>query len=139
MGHNQSYYALVMQFLGKDLGHYIKTFRKLSLKTVLMVADQVLEILENIHKKGILHKDLKPENIMMGFYGDKESRNVVYLIDFGIANTYEKKIKPSMMQNFVGTTRFASINAHRYIEGSPRDDLESFGYVMLYLLDGSLP
>ncbi|CAD8114924.1 unnamed protein product [Paramecium sonneborni] len=55
---------LVMQFLSKDLGYYLKEYRKFSLKSVLMIADQLIKILRNIHSKSILHRDLKPENLI---------------------------------------------------------------------------
>lgn len=57
---------MVMQLLGRDLGSYLKIFKKLSLKTVLQLADQLITLMENIHNRSVIHRDIKPENITMG-------------------------------------------------------------------------
>jgi serine/threonine protein kinase len=57
---------MIINLLGKDLAFYIKQLKKFSLKTVLMIADQMLVSIEEIHKKNIIHRDMKPENILLG-------------------------------------------------------------------------
>jgi casein kinase I family protein HRR25 len=57
---------MVISLLGADLAYYMKMLKKFSLKTVLMLADQLIPILESIHNRSIIHRDLKPENILMG-------------------------------------------------------------------------
>ncbi|CAD8196950.1 unnamed protein product [Paramecium octaurelia] len=127
---------LVMQLLSKDLGYYLKEYRKFSLKTVLMIADQLLLTLKNIHSKSILHRDLKPENLM---YHQRQ----VYIVDFGISKMYrdsnQKHIPFRDGRPFVGTTRYAPIAAHKGHELSRKDDLETLIYILVLFLKGVLP
>lgn len=111
-----------------------------SLKTVLMIADQMISRLEFLHKKGFIHCDIKPENMLLG---RGYNSNVIYLIDFGLSKRYidEKgnHIDYGESNIVCGTARYMSINGHLGINLSRRDDMESLGYVLIYLLKGSLP
>lgn len=84
-GEEQDYNILVIQLLGKDLAFHMKSLKKFSIKTALLLGIQIVAVLEKIHIKGIIHRDLKPENIMLG----KEQENgKVYLVDYGISKIY---------------------------------------------------
>ncbi|CAD8165667.1 unnamed protein product [Paramecium octaurelia] len=139
-GKEQESYVLVIQYLGRDLTHYMKTFRKFSLKCVLNVAEQMINILESLHKNKVLHRDIKPENVLVGKDDDD---NQLYIVDFGISKFYkdenESHISFRENQPFIGTSRYASINAHRGYSLSRRDDMESLGYMLIFLLKGQLP
>ncbi|CAD8068235.1 unnamed protein product [Paramecium primaurelia] len=139
-GKEQESYVLVIQYLGRDLTHYMKTFRKFSLKCVLNVAEQMINILESLHKNKVLHRDIKPENVLVGKDDDD---NQLYMVDFGISKFYkdenESHISFRENQPFIGTSRYASINAHRGYSLSRRDDMESLGYMLIFLLKGQLP
>ncbi|XP_010233095.1 casein kinase 1-like protein 5 [Brachypodium distachyon] len=135
------YSVLVMDLLGPNLGDLFHSRdRQLSLKTVTYV---LIKLVEHVHSKSYLHRDIKPENFLMGL---AKTSHLVHLIDFGCAKKYRdtstrnwQHIPSRNDLNLVGTPRYASINNHLGIEQSRRDDLESIGYVLLYLLRGSLP
>ena len=96
---------------------------------------------EYVHSKGFLHRDIKPDNFIMGPNGRKAHR--LYIVDFGLAKRYlskeDKHIPYRENKNLTGTARYASIRTHIGIEQGRRDDMESLGYLMVYFLKGSLP
>lgn len=110
-----------------------------SIKTILLLAHDILIRMESIHDHGITHRDMKPANFIMG----RSDPTRVYVIDFGLATFWEREsgnhvpmktgLKPC------GTVRYASVNTHNGLMQSRRDDLEALGYVLTYLAKGALP
>ena len=140
-GTSGHYNVLIMQLMGKSLEDLINEKKTFSIKTVCLLGFQMINILEYIHNKHIVHRDIKPDNFVMGL--DSLSKNL-YLLDFGLAKKYRSSV--TLVQyplinkkKLTGTARYASINALKGYEQSRRDDLEAVGYVLMYFLRGSLP
>jgi len=140
-GTENNYNIMVMDVLGPSLEDLFKYCgMRLKLKTVLWLAEQMIQRVEYLHSRKFLHRDIKPDNFLMGTY---DNRNTVYIIDFGLAKKYIQKngehIELKEGKSLTGTARYASINTHEGLEQSRRDDLESLGYVFMYFLRGKLP
>jgi len=142
-GDHDDYKIMAFELLGPSLEDLLAycdgTF---SLKTVLMIMDQLLGRFQALHAKGLLHRDVKPQNCLLG---TGENGNLVYITDFGLAKEYDRTSKNVGEEDrvvrscLVGTARFASIQAHQGYAQSPKDDLEALGYMMIYFLKGHLP
>lgn len=132
---------MVMDLLGKSLEDLFNSCgRKFSLKTVLIIAQQMIKRVEYIHSRRIIHRDIKPDNFAIG--RGKHSHRI-FIIDFGLAKKFMssdgKHIKYKDGKSLTGTARYASINTHIGIEQARRDDMEGLGYVFMYFLRGKLP
>lgn len=133
---------MVMDLLGPSLEEMFCICRRIfGLKTVLMLADQILDRMEYLHAKNVVHRDVKPENLLLGL-GRKCDQ--VQIIDFGLATRYKdlttlEHVPCRQIGRLVGTARYASVSSHMGMELSRRDDLESVGYILVYFLRGSLP
>lgn len=138
-GREGRYHCLVLELLGLSLEDCVQTckgtFKPL---TTALIAEQLIRRLEYLHSKGIIHRDIKPENFM---WGRKSKIHHVFMIDFGLSKRYYDKQHVAMREklSLTGTARYASINAHRGVEQSRRDDLEAVGHMLLYFLRGVLP
>ena len=140
-GFSGNYNIFVMQLLDKSLEDIFNIRQKFSLKTGAMLAYQMISALQYIHSKHIIHRDIKPDNFVLGA---DEYNAYLYLLDFGLAKKYRssknlKQIPYLKKKKLTGTARYASIHAMEEMEQSRRDDLEAVSYVIMYFIRGDLP
>ena len=137
-----NYNYMMMELLGPSLEDLFDLCeRKYSLKTILSLGDQMLCRIEFMHSRHLIHRDIKPDNFLMGLSNNK---SIVYICDFGLCKKFRdqngKHIPfDNSKKSLTGTARYASIYSHLGIEQSRRDDLESLAYSLIYFSKGSLP
>ncbi|VUC29806.1 unnamed protein product [Clonostachys rosea] len=133
------YDALVTDLLGPSLQNlWVYCDNSFGMDTLCNIAIQALQRLKALHRKGIIHNDIKPSNLAMGS-GTKG--NTLYIIDYGLATRYEdiqgwEKVPGGV----TGTAHYAPLEAVRDKRmRSYRDDLESLGLTLVELAKGALP
>lgn len=143
---DQNHNFLVMDLLGKSVQDIFDAcYRSFSGKDVFLCGIRILQRLEFVHNKGVVHRNIRPSNVLVG--GSTSSPNTLFLVDFGYANYYrnltngrhtlrrrlKKKANPDTIP------AYASKHAHENIRLTRRDDVISLGYLMIYLWNGKLP
>ena len=137
MDNDEKSRVLVMELLGGSL-HALPL--PLSRSVMLDCACQVLTLLQHCHTRGIVHRDIKPDNIMRG---RDQHKGKLFLVDFGLAKQVckadGKHVALARDKKLTGTARYCSIFTHQGLSQSYRDDLEALVYTLLYLVKGRLP
>ena len=137
-GLDSTNYYMVIDLLGNSLNDLKKEHSMFSLNLTLFIGIQIIEILKFIHNKGLVHRDIKPDNFLF----DLNNNRKICLIDFGfcknIMNKNNEHIEMKKTKNIIGTPTFISINAHDRNELSRRDDMLSLGFMLMYFYFGKL-
>ncbi|MEA2414394.1 MAG: eukaryotic-like serine/threonine-protein kinase [Thermoanaerobaculia bacterium] len=133
---------MVWEFIeGQNLAQVLKQRGTLAPRHAVRIAIQALAGLEAIHRAGIVHRDISPENLMITHAG--EGSEFVKIIDLGVAKAAESDVAMTQTGMFVGKFRYASpdhlgfVPAGERIDG--RADLYSLGVVLFEMLTGRAP
>lgn len=133
-------YYLVTDLMGPSIDALHRLCgRSFSLKTTLMLSEQMLSLIQYYHGQDVIHRDIKPSNFLINY---SVPHQYVSLIDFGLAKKYRIKgtiIPFTSGATQVGSLRYMSKNIHNSIEPACRDDMYSMGYCMIFLFTGVLP
>lgn len=133
LGEYEGLYYITMEYVpGEDLKSMIRMTGQLGLGTALRIAKQVAEGLAEAHQAGVIHRDLKPGNIMIGKDGN------VRIMDFGIARSVKGK-GPTGTNVMIGTPEYMSLEQVEGRDVDPRSDIYSLGIVLYEMLAGKVP
>uniref|UniRef100_A0A914PCN1 non-specific serine/threonine protein kinase n=1 Tax=Panagrolaimus davidi TaxID=227884 RepID=A0A914PCN1_9BILA len=142
-GIHDNFNILIMERLGPSLAALLKECEgKFNVKTVTNIAIQLIDRMEYIHDHGIIHKDIKPLNFVMG---TRENAQTVYIIDFNCSSKFiDSKTKEHIPEEYKApffqvNSCYNSLKVHAGSPKSRRDDLEAISYILIYFLRGNLP
>lgn len=131
-GADRDLHYLVMEYIeGKDLNEILREKGRLDWKFALEIIDQLATALEHAHAHGVVHRDIKPQNLMLNDSG------LLKVLDFGIARV---PTLPSLTQSgFIGSPYYASPEQAMGEEVDIRSDIYSSGIALYELLSGNIP
>ncbi|KRZ78158.1 Tau-tubulin kinase 1 [Trichinella papuae] len=147
VGRKPSYSYIAMTLVGPNLSSMLKALKceanqqaTFSMRTSIHVGIEALEAIEDLHRIGFLHRDIKPQNFACGRAPDYRN---MYMLDFGMCRNYMRKDgsirKPRSRVGFRGTFLYASPNALLGMEQSRRDDVWSWYFMLLEIAIGKFP
>ncbi|OHS99259.1 hypothetical protein TRFO_08512 [Tritrichomonas foetus] len=132
----------VMELLGPSISLVRRTLpeQKYTKLTATILAKEMLKCIEELHRRGYVHRDIKPGNFLIR----PDRKMPICLIDFGLSRRYADRetgnpIAPRNDPGFIGTCSFASVNAHEGKELGRRDDIFSWFYTVIEMVERRLP
>jgi serine/threonine protein kinase len=134
---NSNNNILVIDYLGESLAELVSKYKSIHINTVLKIGIQIIQRLQLLHSKDMVHRDIKPQNILLGY----KDKGTIYLIDFTFAKRFlinRRHMKEELTNKLIGSLNFVSLNVHKRLEPSRRDDIISTIYVLIYLFFGKL-
>jgi serine/threonine-protein kinase len=133
-GDEEGYRFFAMQFVdGVDLAHYIAERREVPIPEVIDFAKQICRGLRYAHNHSVIHRDIKPQNILI------EKNNVVKLSDFGIAKIFSRADEITMTGFTLGTPEYMSPEQALGKKIDAQTDIYSLGIVMYEMLTKKPP
>ena len=130
-GYFENYYYMALPLLGNSL---TPSSTDVNATSVCLLGVQMVERIQSLHNKGLIHRDIKTDNFLFGL---SHHSQLLYLIDFGFCRRYlladGTHILKRTNKSIVGTPNYISIDVHEGCEPSRRDDLESVAYILYYL------
>lgn len=134
-------YYMVINLLGDSISSYIEKNGQFNLDNALSIGLKMLDVIKFIHDKGLIHRDIKPDNFLFGLNVDGTTNTEkIYLIDFGFCKSYKTPdgyhVDNTRLTNIIGTPNYISLNVHNLWQPSRRDDVESIIYIILYMIFG---
>ena len=151
---NKQLNCIEMELLGKNLLSFKKTFHYYNNVLAYDILQQCLNCIQKMHNFGFIHRDIKPSNFCLNKEDEKNillnyQNNLyfkheinVYLIDFGLVTKFDKKQEANneiKNKGFIGTLTYASLSAHNREQLTKKDDLWSYFFMLLDLLNEDLP
>lgn len=133
VGEEQGYHYIVMEYIeGKTLKQLIKQYGPLSIGEVIDVMEQLVSAVEHAHSRGVIHRDIKPQNIIV------RSDGTVKLTDFGIAIA-QNAAQLTQTNNIMGSVHYLAPELAKGQMATAQSDIYSLGVVMFELLSGRVP
>lgn len=125
---------IVMEFVkGCTLKEYLSAKKKLDVKTAVGIAEKILDALECAHNAGYIHRDVKPQNVLISTTGE------IKLTDFGIAKDADATTKTFDGKNVVGSVHYISPEQAKGEEVGTESDIYSVGIMLFEMLVGKPP
>jgi serine/threonine protein kinase len=137
VGEEDDHLYIVTRFVkGADLRQKIRAAGRLEPPDAARLVDQVADALDSAHEEGLIHRDVKPANVMIE---ERRRGEHAYLTDFGLAKHAASKSSVTAMGHFVGTIDYMAPEQFEASSLDGRADVYSLGCVLFEALTGRVP
>lgn len=133
VGEEDDCFFLVMEYIeGPTLSDYIKSHGRLAPEKAVKFAEQIFKGIQHAHEKGIVHRDIKPQNIII------DRNQTLKIVDFGIAKALSETAM-TQTNHVVGTVQYLSPEQAKGQKTGEQSDIYSLGIVLYEMLIGQPP